>query len=48
MKEYMTPEFEVVQFHVENVLAYSIEDGDDDPETPIIPFSLPKVDTGNA
>ena len=46
MKEYLTPDFEVVQFHVENVLTYSIEDGDD-PETPIIPFSLPKVDVGN-
>ncbi len=46
MKEYMTPELQLVQFHVENVLAYSIEDGDGT-ETPIIPFNLPKVDTGN-
>ena len=47
MKVYESPEFEIVQFRAENVLAYSIPDGDDVLETPTIPFNLPKVDVGS-
>ena len=44
MKEYMSPDLTVLLFHSEDVLTYSIEDPDDEVETPIIPFSLPRVD----
>lgn len=48
MKEYLSPDFEIVRFRMENVLDYSIEnDGDDDVETPVIPFRLPQVDVGS-
>ncbi len=46
MKPYISPAFDLLQFHVENVLAYSVET-DDDFETPIIPFKLPQVKVGN-
>ena len=43
MKAYVSPMLEIVEFHVENVLAFSIED---DFETPVIPFKLPQIDLG--
>lgn len=46
MKEYVSPSVLFLQFHSENVLAYSIEDPDDEVETPVIPFKLPVVDIG--
>ena len=44
MKKYVSPSMTLLQFDTENVLAYSIENPDDQVETPVIPFSLPKID----
>ena len=47
MKKYVSPELFEVWFHFDDVLAYSIENpGDDEVETPIIPFRLPTVEVG--
>lgn len=46
MKKYVSPEMLEVQFHVEDVLAYSIDNPGDEVETPVIPFRLPKVELG--
>ena len=46
MKKYVSPEMLEVQFHVEDVLAYSIDNPGDEVETPVIPFRLPKVVLG--
>jgi|GEM_PF-1581233 len=46
MKQYESPTLLVMQFHTDDILAFSIGGAEDEVETPIIPFKIPSVDLG--